>query len=255
MIRITQLTGILIVVMSLITSQSASAGILFSGSGDPSAVGFNGVGMNYDTPRAGAIAGGGMTAHQTGVGSHNANSTADPDVITSELDRAAGYFVEFRFEAVDNAPGNSGYGWGGFADVRDSTGEQWGFGPVPNSGNPPEQIGIIDWGNFPPGGTTFAAINPGVFNTVRMVMQPGGTEMEFLVNGVSAGTRNANGEGDGCCGVSYGNAGDGGSADIYWDYVAVNQEIPEPTSAMLLGLGVASIFGFAWYRRGGRRKT
>ena len=253
MIRITQLTGILIVVMSLITSQSASAGILFSGSGDPSAVGFDGVGMNYDTPRAGAIAGGGMTAHQTGVGSHNANSTADPDVITSELDRAAGYFVEFRFEAVDNAPGNSNYGWGGFMGIRDTIGESYGFAPTPNDGNPPESIGMIDWGNFPPGGTVVAPINPGEFNTVRMTMPPGGTEIEFSVNGEFVASRNANGEGDGCCSVFFGNGGDGGSAEIYYDYVAVNQEIPEPTSAMLLSLGVAGIL--AWYRRGKRRRT
>ena len=41
--------------------------------------------------------------------------------------------------------------------------------------------------------------------------------------------------------VTFGLHSNSGTADIDWDYVTINQEIPEPSSVMLLALGVAGL--------------
>ena len=120
-----------IVMMALVLTgpviSGASAGIVFDGSGDPADVGLFPIdpGGIINTPRAGAIAGDGLTFYQNdAVGSVARRDICvvniwacpedarSPD-IEGELDNGAGYFVEFRFEAVDN--GVSAFGWGGFA--------------------------------------------------------------------------------------------------------------------------------------------
>jgi len=217
-----------IVMMALVLTgpviSGASAGIVFDGSGDPADVGFFPIdpGGIINTPRAGAIAGDGLTFYQNdAVGSVARRDICavniwacpedarSPD-IEGELDNGAGYFVEFRFEAVDN--GVSAFGWGGFAGLRDTSGFQWGFVPNPNDGALPDSIGVFSWITWE---KTNIPINPGEFNTVRMTMPPGGgTEMEFSVNGGAPVLVEADG-GDSCCAVLFGNGGDNGLAEIY----------------------------------------
>ena len=48
--------------------------------------------------------------------------------------------------------------------------------------------------------------------------------------------------------MTFGDHSNSGTVDIDWDYVTINQEIPEPSSVMLLALGVAGL-GLARLRR------
>ena len=78
-----------------------------------------------------------------------------------------------------------------------------------------------------------------------MTMPPGGgTEMEFSVNGGAPVLVEADG-GDSCCAVLFGNGGDNGLAEIYWDYVVINEEI------IISGPPVGPPTDFTWNKEDG----
>ena len=156
----------------------------------------------------------------------------DLPTVTSELVRATGWFVEIRLETLSNS---GSVGQGGTMKAGDDVGGNfWIFRPD-----------RIDFANDNFVTLLSVPITSG-FHTVRGEMAASGTVVDIFVDGALEGSiatdpNDANG-------VLWGDFSSSTAAEINYDYLVVNQEIPEPATLWLLGLG-GSLLGVFGRRR------
>ncbi|MAE67456.1 MAG: hypothetical protein CMJ18_24610 [Phycisphaeraceae bacterium] len=223
------LTGITVSSLTLVLTAAAPAGVVFSGDGSPADVGFVfdaaggsgniGDSFEFDTecsdpstcaPQPGIM-------HEIGSAANSGRWQLD---VSTVLNRAAGWFVEARLEILSHA------GPGGILLVRDPSG-----GILVNLRDNEYEVGVTG------GETVNVPISSG-YHTLRLEMPAGGTRVNVLVDGGLFGSVLTDSSGPEF------NFSDGNSSralDANWDYVAVNEEIPEPATLWLLGLGASML--------------
>ena len=73
----------------------------------------------------------------------------------------------------------------------------------------------------------------------------GCTAPDLILDGVNLGTSGYQAGGGGGNMVTFGNHSSSAGAEVVWDYFVVNQEVPEPSSILLLAMGMLPLL----YRR------
>ena len=226
------LTSTFVLTLTLILAPAAPAGVVFTGDGSPADVGYvyqdAGSGnpvediFDFDTPSG--------ILHQNAV--FEDSGRWDLPTVTSELVRATGWFIEVRLETLSNA---GSVGQGGTLKAGDDVGGNfWVFRP--------DSIAFTD-DNF---ATLLSVPITSGFHTVRGEMAASGTVVDIRVDGdlkgsVATDPTDVNS-------VLWGDYSGSTAAEINWDYLVVNQNIPEPASLVLMGLG-GTLLGICGWRR------
>ena len=209
--------------------------VIWDGSTMPSGVpGFTEVGTPSFTPNTDESGPQpGVTLFDTlalgiGGGSGTGGSRASASV---QLNRADGWFVEFRVRTLEN----TGDRFGNFVAVEDDIG---GIAVLLN----PDSLEFYkaDFATYPhaPELGGLLPITPD-FHTIRIEMAPHGSDADVFVDGILAGSIPAHttNVGDNPLMV-FGDGSSGSNGRSVWDYLVVNREIPEPA-------------GLAWVLAGG----
>ena len=221
-----RLTGTLVLTLTLALAAAAPGGVVFTGDGSPADVGYRYEGVDVfdlDTP-SGIL----HQRHDEGAwGRWDARAEYD-EFVGTELIRANGWFVEFRLEVISNNALSISQGGGLY--VGDDVGRTAVYL------HPDRYVAGI-------GSVLEVPITPG-YHTLRLEMAPGGTAFDMFVDGVSSGAvvPSPNG-GAGDHRFYFGDSSGPPAAEINYDYVVVNQEIPEPATLWMLGLAGTLIVG------------
>ena len=191
--------------------------VVYDGSGSPADEGFTEGGgsslftLDSDDGTPGSAPG---FLHQAAAGGSGSDNFWD---LTPNLDDAQGWFVETRFDVVSNDDVDDGLGatfW-----VQSAIGRYL--------------ISLRENDIFV-GGSSVGYPGAGPFHTLRVEMPAGSPNPpEIILDGVSQGTFGVGGAGNR---LSFGDHS-AGAAEVVWDYVVMNQEIPEPGGVALLVLG------------------
>ena len=222
--KISTLCTLIACIALLICAAPASAAFLMNGSGDPTVAPNNFVvdqggtapGFTFDSDDGTAGSAPGFL-HQDAAGG-NYQTSSSPG-----LDESAGFFVEAQYEVVSNSGGDDLYGsllWvqGAWGRYLLGLGEQ-GQGITIN-------------------GTTHAYDSgTGPFHKIRVQCDAGCGTPSVILDGNDLGTFALGGAGDK---VGFGDHS-AETAEVIWDYVVVNQAIPEPTSGLLLAMGLLGL--------------
>jgi hypothetical protein len=204
--------------IAIAMSSATLAGIVWDGSGSPLDAGFqpantgHGDTFSFDTPVVGT-----MTQES------NSSAAANWRHFGAELDNAAGWFVESRFQLISNNDTNNGEGAAIF--LRNAVGS------VMLSFRSDGVIGVWD-------GEAIYSIEPGSyggvdgsFHDVRMQVDAGGPGfVEILVNGNSQGLVQLKGGTASPAFLSFGDINVAGTASLRWDHVVNNDTVPAPTT-------------------------
>lgn len=142
-----------------------------------------------------------------------------PTFLTSE-----GWFMEMRFSVISN--NNNDDGFGASVTTHSNTGRLWTR--LRTTGI---QIGDASNGANDP---VFAYPGAGPFHTLRIQAAPGDTTPDVILDGVLQTSSLPMSGGSGNSFI-FGDQSVTGDAQVIYDYVVLNAEIPEPSSLALLG--------------------
>ena len=232
--KISTSCAIFVCIAQLICALPAHAQFLMNGTGDPTVAPNNfevdqtgTSGFTFDSNDGTANSAPGFL-HQEAGNPGNYQTTTSPLLVEPD-----GYFAEARYQVISNQTADSLLAatfW-----VQSGAGRYLlGLGE--------QSQGIL----INEGSGSAAYTDPGPFHTIRVECAPGCTAPSVILDGVDLGNAAISGAvGDK---VGFGDHS-GQEAEVVWDYVVVNQEIPEPTSAFLLA---TAILGLAVY---GRRRN
>ncbi len=227
--------------VAALVAAPGSAQVLFTGDGDPTAAGLENINTanewSFDTPSPGFL--------QQGPGNDDGGYGLDdidngaPDIAAAELDPNNGYFFEVRMDVESSTDGAQwpGFNIGVVIFLEDSSGRNLVIHPNdPNSGT---VYGYFsgNWGDA----NTGAHEMGGGFHTLRVEHPGGGADTVdiFYDGGLVADnfTMSAGSASNGQARLFFGNSGALSSGQAVYDYIGINQEIPEPASMALLGMG------------------
>jgi len=236
------ISSVVLSVLALMTIP-ATAGILFDGTGDPTASGLEAINTpddwQFDTPSVGLLYQQ-ATDNDGGYGLDDIDN-GEPDVAAAELDASKGYFVEWKVDLTSSSDGAGwpGYNIGNFAWLEDSSGKHLTLHGDENNTDASKNFSwYTGWDDPAPVGTVDMS---GGFHTLR-VENPGGDAgtIDFFFDGNQILDDHPMGGPDGGNGQARLMLGNGGASSVgeaVYDYIAINQEIPEPASLALLLMG------------------
>lgn len=221
--------------LAMLITTSATAEVLFDGSGDITGHGYTTVGasMTYDHE------GDGVTVAVSKVGimyelSYGAVSYYTLDTAATELVNAAGWTVETRAQSLYNDRE-----WNVFFAARDNTG---GFGLFLYPNKIDVQPG--DWSGVTSSITGLASD----YHTVRAVVAPGASSASIYIDDMANVAATVTLAGDTTASLMLGDGSTMGSGNANWDYINVNA-VPEPSALALMATGLFGLLAYAWKKR------
>jgi len=150
------------------------------------------------------------------------------DSAATHIDRAAGWSLEIRLDSTNEA-----FGYGMYGFVRDSVGATY--------------LVFTNDNIYVQNGDAITQITEPIssgFHSYYLSMAPGGTNVDFYLDGVLKGSTPMN-LGAGASSVQFGDGDSGHNGSGIWDYVYVNgPAVPEPAT-----LGLAAIAALGLLRR------
>ena len=221
--------AVLIYALVILGATPARAGVSWDGSADPTGAGFE-----IEEPQAWTLGNIDQDANAGGVSAGFVTSDMKSRIIVAdpapEFVRANGYYWEARVRTITHNGHEQGLG----ILLRDDGGDGHGVYLYP------DEIRWYDGAFANP--STFAAdtdypIHSSGYVTIRLEVEAGDDFATLILNGENVGTKLHNMSSNSAAFLRFGDYSAVADAEADLDYITVNQPIPEPSIAPLLGLG------------------